>query len=331
MKNNAGVFPGIFSCIFGVIGILSLGFIFVPLAAIMAIISTILAVANLSFRGIGVSILAWTLTIIGLITSPILLGAIGIGILSSQETAKQAIQAPKTNDYNTSSTSDFISKEKPESKIINRETDDDLVNSSNLLTSIKSIQSANFSDRIHFSEEEIRKLSQYIGKYTWEIINDPIFSEKMKIALGSDYEDFSINLLLSSPIEIENGSIFGSGIRPNFGGEHGSAFAINLKSGYAHIGVFDRKIGIILYEDSLQNSKPLHQWYLMHVKLMAEEAFSKKTISSLYINKNYVCGTINKETQLIFVSNYFESTKSDTQFPKTNKLIRQQCPPKTAS
>jgi hypothetical protein len=148
----------------------------------------------------------------------------------------------------------------------------------------------------------------------------------MQLALGSDYKDFSLNILTSAPIENENGSIIGSGIRPHFGNELGAAFAINMESGYVNIGIFNRKIGIILYEDSLQNSKPLHQWYLEHVKLMTEEAFPNKIISALYINKNLVCGKINNDAQLIFSNNYFDSTKSDYLFPKTNKIIREHCP-----
>jgi hypothetical protein len=57
-----------------VLGILTLGTIFVPIAAIVAIIGTIIALKNMNIAGIGVNSLAWVLTAIGLYTSPVLLG-----------------------------------------------------------------------------------------------------------------------------------------------------------------------------------------------------------------------------------------------------------------
>ena len=71
---------GIIACILAVLGILFLGTIFVPIAAIVALIGTIIAVKNKNGAGIGVNILAWVLTIIGLFTSPILLGIIGLSL-----------------------------------------------------------------------------------------------------------------------------------------------------------------------------------------------------------------------------------------------------------
>lgn len=77
-QKGTGVVPGIIACALAVLGILYLGFIFVPLAAVVSIVGTIIAVKNKNAAGIGVNILAWVLTIIGLVTSPVLLGIIGI-------------------------------------------------------------------------------------------------------------------------------------------------------------------------------------------------------------------------------------------------------------
>lgn len=114
MKNNAGVLPGIFSCIFGVTGILSLGFIFVPLAAITALFSTVLSVINLSFRGMGVSLLAWLLAVIGLFTSPALLAAIGIA-LSVPENTKQTTTIITVEANNQKIANDSLTKSSNES------------------------------------------------------------------------------------------------------------------------------------------------------------------------------------------------------------------------
>jgi hypothetical protein len=83
---KAGMTAGIFACVFGILGILSLGFIFVPLGVIVAIVGTIGALRSKDAASIGVNVLAWVLLVIGFATSPVLLvgiatilGLIGIG------------------------------------------------------------------------------------------------------------------------------------------------------------------------------------------------------------------------------------------------------------
>ncbi|TNH08860.1 hypothetical protein [Testudinibacter sp. TR-2022] len=82
-KTNSGMVAGIIACVLAVLGILFLGVIFIPLAAIVAIFATVTAVKNKNIAGIGVSVLAWILTIIGLFTSPLLLGMLGLGLSAS--------------------------------------------------------------------------------------------------------------------------------------------------------------------------------------------------------------------------------------------------------
>ncbi|MFZ7199140.1 hypothetical protein [Avibacterium avium] len=78
-KVGTGLVAGLIACVLAVLGILFLGFIFVPLAFIAVLIGTIIAVKNRNLAGIGVNILAWVLVLIGLMTSPVLLSAIGLG------------------------------------------------------------------------------------------------------------------------------------------------------------------------------------------------------------------------------------------------------------
>lgn len=78
VKQGTGMVAGIIASVLAVLGILFLGTVFVPLAAITAIIGTIIAVKNKNGGGIGVNILAWVLIIIGFVTSPMLLAIIGI-------------------------------------------------------------------------------------------------------------------------------------------------------------------------------------------------------------------------------------------------------------
>ncbi|KGQ70352.1 hypothetical protein A1D23_10520 [Chelonobacter oris] len=75
---NSGVIAGIIACVLAVLGILFLGIVFVPLAALVAVFATVIAVKNKNMAGIGVSVLAWILTLVGLFTSPLLLGMLGL-------------------------------------------------------------------------------------------------------------------------------------------------------------------------------------------------------------------------------------------------------------
>lgn len=77
-KKGTGMVAGIIACVLAVLGILFIGTIFVPIAVIVALIGTIIAIKNKNGAGIGVNVLAWVLTIVGLLTSPVLLGIIGL-------------------------------------------------------------------------------------------------------------------------------------------------------------------------------------------------------------------------------------------------------------
>jgi hypothetical protein len=76
-KQSTGMVAGIIASVLAVMGILFLGTVFVPLAAVTAIIGTLIAVKNKNSSGIGVNILAWVLIVVGLFTSPMLLSIIG--------------------------------------------------------------------------------------------------------------------------------------------------------------------------------------------------------------------------------------------------------------
>ena len=78
---GTGILAGCISCVLAVLGILTIGFVFVPLAAIVAIFGSLKALGNLNLGGIGVNILAWVLTIVGLISSPVLLSIIGVSYM----------------------------------------------------------------------------------------------------------------------------------------------------------------------------------------------------------------------------------------------------------
>jgi hypothetical protein len=62
--------PAIFGCVFGVLGILTIGIVFVPLAALCSFIGVISGIGNLRPTAVFVAIIGIVLTIIGWVMSP---------------------------------------------------------------------------------------------------------------------------------------------------------------------------------------------------------------------------------------------------------------------
>lgn len=65
-----GVLAGLLGCIFGVMGIFAVGFVFVPLAAVCAAIGLVRGLLGRCAAGVGTSLLAGVLSVFGFILSP---------------------------------------------------------------------------------------------------------------------------------------------------------------------------------------------------------------------------------------------------------------------
>lgn len=81
-SGSPGLLAGLLGCVFGVLGIFTLGFIFVPLAAVCALVGLLRGVSAFSASGIGTSLLAACLCVAGFATSPVLWGIAG-GLLAT--------------------------------------------------------------------------------------------------------------------------------------------------------------------------------------------------------------------------------------------------------
>jgi len=84
---------GIFGVVFGILGILTFGIIFVPLAAVCAVIGLIRSIITRNMGALFVAVLAGVLTVIGFVVSPSLWLAT-VGVMS----AVQQTNAPITPD-----------------------------------------------------------------------------------------------------------------------------------------------------------------------------------------------------------------------------------------
>ena len=75
---NTGIIPASLSSVFAVLGIFTFGIVFIPIAFVLGIIGTIFSVKNKNKTGMGLSVLAWVLVIIGFLLSPVLRVYIGL-------------------------------------------------------------------------------------------------------------------------------------------------------------------------------------------------------------------------------------------------------------
>lgn len=73
LKLKPGVLPGLLVCFFAVLGIFTIGFIFVPIAVVCTLVAIVISISHLSLSGMGVSLLAMVMTGIGLVTSSVLI------------------------------------------------------------------------------------------------------------------------------------------------------------------------------------------------------------------------------------------------------------------
>jgi hypothetical protein len=79
VRSRPGILAGLLGCAFAVLGILTFGFVFVPLAAVCSFIGFVRGVGGLSVAGIGVSVLGCILTVVGFAVSPTLWVLLAVG------------------------------------------------------------------------------------------------------------------------------------------------------------------------------------------------------------------------------------------------------------
>jgi len=76
-RGHPGLLAGLLGCVFGVLGILTLAFVFVPLAALCSFVGLIRGMDRDGAAGVGTSLIGVCLCVFGFATSPVLLGITG--------------------------------------------------------------------------------------------------------------------------------------------------------------------------------------------------------------------------------------------------------------
>ena len=94
IRGQPGVLAGLLGCIFGILGIFTLALVFVPIAALCALVGLIRGLTGGSISGIGTSILAAILCVFGFLASPSLWAITVAGVLASRPPAHTATGQP---------------------------------------------------------------------------------------------------------------------------------------------------------------------------------------------------------------------------------------------
>jgi len=108
-KETPGLVMGIIASILAVLGIFTLGFVFIPLSMLFAVIGSFMALKHKNSSGTGVNVLAWVLIVVGFMTSPFLLGIISMltspnVTYSTGYTTHTSIQTQKQQRNNSTET-----------------------------------------------------------------------------------------------------------------------------------------------------------------------------------------------------------------------------------
>jgi len=85
-----GMLAGLLALVLALLGIMTFGPLFIPIAAVVAVIGTVRSILAGQMPSLGVNILAWVFIVIGVATSPsilallflllsLILGAVGLG------------------------------------------------------------------------------------------------------------------------------------------------------------------------------------------------------------------------------------------------------------
>lgn len=91
-SGHPGLVAGLLGCVLAILGIFTLAFVFVPLAALCAVVGLLRGVLGFSASGVGTSLLAACLCVFGFVMSPVLLGIAG-GLLASNAMTRSAADA----------------------------------------------------------------------------------------------------------------------------------------------------------------------------------------------------------------------------------------------
>jgi hypothetical protein len=94
-RRNQGVVAGILACIFAVLGIFTLGILFVPIAAFCGAVGLLRGAIAFNISGLAVSALGIFLSVVGVATSPSLLLALGLVLASNSKQPKIGDSAPQ--------------------------------------------------------------------------------------------------------------------------------------------------------------------------------------------------------------------------------------------
>jgi len=94
------------------------------------------------------------------------------------------------------------------------------------------------------SSESPQRLKKYIGKYPRELFKaEPAITKRLKVLLGKNYDLLDLNMVVQSPIRLEEGVLVMEGNAPHAGGVEDAYLAIALADGKLHCAIRSSDLG----------------------------------------------------------------------------------------
>lgn len=174
---NRGVLAGLLGCILALLGIFTVGVVFVPLAAICALVGLVRASNPLSGAGIGVSLLAIALSVVGFFTSPVLWVAIGLLMAPPDVDTERATTVAAKSDRDVSPTKQNERRFFEGDWGVNKaECEDD--------------EGPNYRTFIDLRNDFNGKIAPYFSRYEYHCIIDKMATSGTAVTLNSTCYEF---------------------------------------------------------------------------------------------------------------------------------------------
>lgn len=94
------------------------------------------------------------------------------------------------------------------------------------------------------NSESAQRLKKYTAKYPRELFKaEPAITRRLKVLLGKNYDLFDLNMVVQSPIRLEEGVLVMEGNAPHAGGVEDAYLAITLADGKLHCAIRSNDFG----------------------------------------------------------------------------------------
>lgn len=108
-----------------------------------------------------------------------------------------------------------------------------------------------------------KDLSEYVGKFPTDILEDPLVNKKVRTLVGNEYDHLTGNIGVSDSLIEEGNYYIGWGIAPHSGGYEEAIFAISKDLQHIFVIIMSEGENFIWFSSDYETELPekLHQWH----------------------------------------------------------------------